>query len=73
MYHLKGRSDDAIRLLQTARKKAPQKAVYAYHLGMAYLTAGDRRAARIALSEALQLSQDFAGAEETRRVLKGLP
>jgi Flp pilus assembly protein TadD len=53
-------------------KKNPVNPIYQYHLGLAYLKSGDKVKARSALEQALQLSSDFDGAAEAKKVLAGL-
>ncbi len=62
----------AIEYLEKAVRRAPGEAVYKYHLGIAYLAKGDRRAARRVLQQALNLDDDFEGADDARRQLREL-
>ena len=60
----------AIPLLRLAVEKDPGNPAFHYHLGLAYLQTGDKRAARLALEQALKLKADFEGAEDARKVLR---
>lgn len=62
----------AIEYLEKAVRRAPGEALYKYHLGMAYISKGDKRSARRVLQQALNLSEDFEGAEDARRQLQEL-
>ena len=53
-------------------EKDPGNPVYHYHLGVAYLEAGDKAKARAALQHALKLQPNFAGADEARVALARL-
>jgi len=69
MYHLTGRTTDAITYLTAARDKTPANPIYHYHLGAAYLSAGSTKEGRSSLAKALQISTSFDGAEDARRLL----
>lgn len=60
----------ALPLLENAVRRAPGQAVYRYHLGMAYLTAGREFDAIEALRSALALDGDFEGADVARAQLR---
>jgi Tfp pilus assembly protein PilF len=47
----------------------PENAAVIYHLGMAYYKKGDMVNARAELEKALQLDENFSGADEAKRVL----
>jgi tetratricopeptide (TPR) repeat protein len=72
IYQKKGLYDLAILELSDARSKLPQNAEVAYHLGMAYYKKGDTEKARIELEKALELADNFNGADEARKVLAEL-
>lgn len=57
----------AVVSLEKAVRRAPAKASYKYHLGMAYLAENRRRLALKLLQQAVNLDKDFAGVEEARR------
>jgi len=59
----------AIQLLRESVEKMPKRALYRYHLGVAYLGAGRTDEAKEALETALRLEPDFPGAEEARKLL----
>jgi tetratricopeptide (TPR) repeat protein len=71
IYHRKGQSRDAIRHLEIAAKGAPADPGHHYHLGMAYLQAGEIEKGRKALQQALAISPSFEGAAEARKALEG--
>jgi tetratricopeptide (TPR) repeat protein len=66
-----GQSDAAIRLLSQAVTKAPDNAVYRYHLALAYVSAKKRAEAHAELERALSLSADFADARRALLELSG--
>ena len=73
IYYKKTAYGLAIAQLEDSREKMPQNPEVHYHLGMAYYKNGDPERAKQALQQALQLRQDFPGAEEARAVLERLP
>jgi Tfp pilus assembly protein PilF len=50
----------------------PKNALFQYHLGLAYVAAGNTAKGRQALEEALRLSPSFDGAADARKVLSSL-
>jgi tetratricopeptide (TPR) repeat protein len=72
VYHKKGMSSSAVQPLLEAVEKEPRNPHYRYHLGVVYSATGDRDKAREMLQRALELSSDFNGAEDAKRVLAGL-
>jgi Flp pilus assembly protein TadD len=62
----------AVPPLVRAVQKAPENALYRYHLGLAYERAGDVARSRQSLEKALALKPDFAGADDARRALTRL-
>jgi len=62
----------ALALFKESAAKLPDNAVVQYHLGLAYLQAGEKENARSALAAAVRSSRDFSGKEEARRTLAGL-
>jgi Flp pilus assembly protein TadD len=64
----------AVRYLEIAVAGAGQDPLHRYHLGMAYVAAGDLVGARIELEKALELAgdNDFPGITEARAALDGL-
>ncbi len=57
----------ATKSLSKAVRRSPSNPEYKYHLAMAHLAQGKKAEARRILSQALNLSQDFEGADEARR------
>jgi len=62
-------TEKAIQSLSKAVRRSPGNAQYKYHLGMAYLAQSRKTDARRILTQALNLSEDFEGAEEAKRQL----
>lgn len=62
----------AVDYLEKATRRAPGAALYKYHLGMAYLTRGNRLDAARELQQALNLDPDFDGADDARQQLLAL-
>jgi tetratricopeptide (TPR) repeat protein len=72
-YYRLGEHEQAIFFLERAASKARRVPVLRYHLGMAYLAANNRYAARRELHEAITLSKTrFAGFDEAQTVLAKL-
>ena len=65
----KGLVQEAIGSFERAVARAPKSPTYQYHLGLAYANAGNTERARVALTSALSLQPDFAGAADARHVL----
>jgi len=72
-YLQKGLAAQALASFERARERAPKNPVYHYHVGLAYLKLGDDERAGVALSKALELRPDFAGAADARAQLAALP
>jgi tetratricopeptide (TPR) repeat protein len=68
----KGAVGDAIASFSRAVERNPNNPVYHYHLGLAYLQSGDKQRGRSELQRALDISQDFKGADEARKQLAQL-
>jgi tetratricopeptide (TPR) repeat protein len=62
----------AVAAFEQAVQKAPRNPEFQYHLGLAYVQAGDTQKARRALEEALRLSPTFDGAAGARQALASL-
>ena len=62
----------AIKILETVVEGAPDKAIYNYHLGMAYYKNNDKSSARTYLSKAVKSESDFTGRNEAEELLKSL-
>ncbi len=69
MLHRAGRHTSAIQYLTRSVQLAGGKALYQYHLGMAYLAAGNAARAQASLKRALALDGSFPGHEEARNAL----
>jgi tetratricopeptide (TPR) repeat protein len=68
----KGLVSTAIPLLKECVQKAPQSAVYQYHLGMALAASGTAAEAKAHLTTALRLKLDQPESEDARRALSTL-
>jgi len=68
----KGLVSSAIPLLKECVQKAPQSAVYQYHLGMALAASGPAAEAKAHLVTALRLKLDQPESEDARRALSTL-
>ncbi len=68
----KNQAVKAVDYLEKATRRAPGAALYKYHLGMAYLTRGNRIDAARVLQQALNLDPDFEGADDARQQLLAL-
>jgi tetratricopeptide (TPR) repeat protein len=62
----------AIPPLRASAERDPNNATYHYHLGLAYISAGDNAQAVQSLNRALSLAPDFDGAQNARTVLNSL-
>jgi tetratricopeptide (TPR) repeat protein len=71
-YYLHGRYAQAVRSLELSLKRASGDPVVHYHLGMAYVQAGDVDKGKASLQKALSMSPSFEGADEARKTLAGL-
>lgn len=72
VYVKTGRGADAVRLLKPVVKQSPDQPVFNYHLGMAYYSLGDTRAATAYLAKAVDSGKTFQGLSEARTVLAQL-
>lgn len=72
VYYKKNVPDLAVPAFQRCVDKNPANPIYHYHLGLAYVQAGDAARGRRSLERALALKADFAGAAEARRALEAL-
>jgi predicted Zn-dependent protease len=68
----RGETREGIRLLEKAARGAPTAPVIQYHLGMAYLAAGETEQASRHLRAAVESGRNFPGVEEARRELQAL-
>ena len=62
----------AVPALRASVDTDPGNPGYQYHLGLAYVQAGDAAQARQSLTKALSLKSDFKGADDARAVLESL-
>jgi tetratricopeptide (TPR) repeat protein len=72
IYYKRNLPTMAIEPLELSVRKNPGHATYQYHLGMAYLSSGDKIRGRATLQKALALQHDFEGAAEARKALEQL-
>jgi tetratricopeptide (TPR) repeat protein len=72
VYYKKGLYDNAIAEFTDCLEKMPDNPTVIYHLGMAYYKKGELQNARAELTKALQLDENFTGADEAKRVLAEL-
>jgi tetratricopeptide (TPR) repeat protein len=72
IYYLKGSYLNAISELQDSVEVSPQNPVVNYHLGLAYYKNNRPDAAMEFLEKALEIDQNFKGAEGARSLLKGI-
>ena len=72
VYYRKGLIPQAIQHLEASVEKNAGDSATHYHLGMAYLGAGNLDKARRSLQKALSLRPDFEGADEARKALERL-
>jgi tetratricopeptide (TPR) repeat protein len=71
-YYKNGLADVAVGPLVRSVEKDPKNGGYRFHLGLAYLKAGDAVRAREALAQALKLSPSASWASEATRAIAGL-
>jgi tetratricopeptide (TPR) repeat protein len=72
VYLQKGLAVEALASFERALQRAPERAVYHYHAGLAHLKAGDKARARLAFKKALDLDKAFAGSADARKQLESL-
>jgi tetratricopeptide (TPR) repeat protein len=72
IYYKQGQANLAIYPLEQSVAKDGSNPVFHYHLGLAYLKAGDSDKARASLERALKLGDKFDGAADARRVLASI-
>jgi tetratricopeptide (TPR) repeat protein len=68
----RGLGQSALPYLKECVAKNPEKAVYHYHLGMAYLKAGEKPQAKSELRTALQSGAPFAGSDDAKQTLEAI-
>jgi Flp pilus assembly protein TadD len=72
IYYKRDLASLALEPLQQSVDKDPSNATYRYHLGLAYLKAGDKVKARSMLERALTLQLPSAEAAEARKALASI-
>jgi tetratricopeptide (TPR) repeat protein len=72
IYFKKGLNDQAIAALRECAEKEPNRALFRYHLGLAYAKYGDAKLTRQHLETALKLDPKAAEANDARAVLSQL-
>jgi tetratricopeptide (TPR) repeat protein len=72
VHYRMGEYSEAIDVLSKVVDKAPNVAVFNYHLGMAYYKQGNKKHAREYLSKAVAEKYDYDGVEEARETLSKL-
>ncbi len=72
VYYKKQQPALAVLELEKTVAKAPDNALFKYHLGLAYASAGQQDKARHALEDALRLNPSFEGADEARAKLASM-
>ena len=72
IYYKQDNAPLAIREFRQSIAKNAQNPIYHYHLGMAYLKAGEKDRAKQSLQEALRLSPDFPQAADAKSQLSTL-
>ena len=73
VYYKRGLSKSAIEQFQKAIEQEPRNGIYYYHLGLAFIQAGDNVRGRTALEQALKYGTNAATAAAIRRSLEGAP
>jgi tetratricopeptide (TPR) repeat protein len=69
IYYRKDLPDMALPPLRLAAERAPENAMYQFHLGLVYLKTGDVETARESLERALKIDPQFSGAAQARQAL----
>lgn len=72
IFYKRNLTKQAIEMLELSVRKNPEHVLYQYHIGLAYLRAGETAKARAALERALKLQPDFKGAVEAKKALASL-
>jgi tetratricopeptide (TPR) repeat protein len=72
VYYKKGLSSLAIASLRRAVTAQQDNPIYQYHLGAAYAQSGDKELARKTLDRALNMSANFSGADDARKILQSV-
>jgi len=69
VYYKKNLPELAVPLFARCVEKEPSRGTFRYHLGLAYLKAGQKDRGRAALEQALKAGVDAAAAADARRLL----
>jgi putative PEP-CTERM system TPR-repeat lipoprotein len=72
IYYKKGLAALAVPPFRRSVELDPKNPIFHFHLGLAYMKAGDSPKARTALQQALALAPDFAGATEAKQALASI-
>jgi len=72
VYYRKHMTAQAVRSLEASVKTDPTDPTTHYHLGMAYMQAGDTEGAKRSLLQALAMNPDFDGAVEARQTVASI-
>jgi putative PEP-CTERM system TPR-repeat lipoprotein len=72
IFYKKNRPQDAILQFEKSVAKAPANATFHYHLGLAYLQAGDKNRGRASLQKAMSVGPDTKTAADIKRLLSTL-
>ena len=72
IYYQKGMASHAVTSLREASQQNPENPVIHYHLGLAYVKAGNIQEGRKSLQAALKLNPAFQGAENARTTLASI-
>jgi predicted Zn-dependent protease len=69
---MRGDIAEALPILKANVQREPAHPVYQYHLGMAYMKAGERAGARAALEAAIARGVPFEGLSNAKTALESL-
>jgi Flp pilus assembly protein TadD len=72
VYYKRDLANLAVEPLELSVEANPANPLYRYHLGLAYLKAGDRGKARASLEQALKMKLDSVEAEQARKALASI-
>lgn len=72
IYYKSGEFDKSLPILNRVVKKTQTVPIFQYHLGMAYYQTGDKKAAKIYLSKALESGKKFQGRLRAEQLIKRL-
>ena len=70
VYYKKELYDSALLEFKACTEKEPENPIFHYHLGLAYNKKWDYANAEKALKKALEIQNDFSGADEARKILE---